>query len=73
MVTEMTGSAKKTGSRLLALTTAGLLSMGLTATPGAVAFAGEPKIEPKSTTVAEAGYGNLLCKLFPDWRICKKK
>lgn len=73
MVRGMAGSTRRSGSRLTALVAAGLLGVGLAVMPGAVAFASESETETDSSIVVEARYGNILCVLFPEWRMCKKK
>ena len=72
-MTGMAGSTRRAGSRLIALLTAGLLGLGLTVAPGAVALASDPESEPGSTIVVAARFKNPLCVLFPDLAICKNK
>ena len=73
MVTDMAGSTWRTGSRLMALVTAGLLGVGLAVTPGMAAFASETETETDGTIMVQTRHPNVLCVLFPDLVICKNK
>lgn len=68
----MIRSTHKAGSRGAALLAVGVLSFGGVTLPYDMASAAEPAPDPIASIV-DPRYGNVLCKLFPDLRICKKK